>query len=114
MDAATAQVKAKSEDLATTNESLVDAKADLKATQEALAADTAFLADLKERCARTDAEFEERSRTRAEEIVAVGQTIQILTSDEAFDLFSKSMPTANGPSFVQLAANLKRDRMERA
>merc|ERR1719191_1327586 len=63
MDAATAQVKAKSEDLATTNESLATAKQDLKATQEALAADTAFLADLKERCARTDAEFAERSKT---------------------------------------------------
>merc|ERR1719371_35505 len=33
MDAATAQVKAKSEDLATTNENLSNAKEDLKATQ---------------------------------------------------------------------------------
>merc|ERR1719199_1215207 len=95
MNAATQQVKQKSEDLATTNENLANANADAKATSDALAADTAFLVDLKDRCARTDAEFEERSKTRQEEIVAVGETIQILTSDDAFDLFGKSLSTVS-------------------
>jgi len=91
INAATQQVKDKTEDLANTNEALAQSNSDLLLNQDALAADTAFLKDMKERCARTDAEFEERQQTRQDEIVAVGQTIQILTSDEAHDLFGKSM-----------------------
>jgi len=51
INAATEQVKSKSEDLADTNEALAQANADLLDTQNKLGADTAFLADLKTKCA---------------------------------------------------------------
>ena len=50
-------------------------------TEAALAADTEFLANLKAQCASLDKEYEERTKTRTEEIAAVADTIGIL-SDE--------------------------------
>jgi len=112
MDAAKQQVKAKTEELADTSEALAQNKEDLKLTKAALKADTEFLADMKKRCARSDQEFEERSRTRQDEIVAVGQTIQILTSDEAFGLFGKTLP-GKAASFVQVQSRTDRARLTR-
>jgi hypothetical protein len=61
-------------------------------------ADQSFLVDLKERCSVSDKEWEERSKTRALEIAAVGETIKILTDDDAHDLLEGTM------SFLQLSS----------
>merc|ERR1719428_2254220 len=71
--------------------------------------------DLKERCSVSDTEWEERSKTRALEIAAVGETIKILTDEDAHDLFASTM------SFLQLSsmrrtvsrADLKREQASR-
>merc|ERR1719188_1640321 len=63
---------------------------ELADTEEQLAMDQAFLADLKEKCAASDAEFESRMKSRLEEIAAVEDTIAILNSDEAFANFDKT------------------------
>merc|ERR1712232_1104607 len=42
-----------------------------------------------------------RSKTRAEELVALADTIKILNDDDALDLFKKTLPSASA-SFMQV------------
>merc|ERR1719265_2473206 len=63
---------------------------DLEDTRESLSADQKFLMNLKETCQMTDQEFEERTKTRAEEMKAVSEAVAILTSDDAHDTFSST------------------------
>jgi len=104
INSATAMVDSKTQELAETEETNAANKQNLADTKDALAADTTFLADLKQRCANADAEFEERTRARNEEQKAVAETIAFLNSDEAHDLFGKTM------GFSQKAAVNRRSR----
>lgn len=67
--------------------------------------DQAFLADLKKKCAATDAEFDERTKARLQEITAVDDAIRILNSDESFANFDT---TVN--SFFQSSAQESQKR----
>merc|ERR1719310_2592978 len=91
-------IKEKTALLGKTKVQLAEAKEDLEDTTGAMEADQAFLVDLKERCSVSDKEWEERSKTRALEIAAVGETIKILTDDDAHDLFDGTL------SFLQLSS----------
>jgi len=71
---------------------------DLEATKEAKAADETFLAQLEKNCQIVDQEYQERSKIRADEVVALSETIEILTGDDARELFAKSV----GTSFLQV------------
>jgi ABC-type phosphate transport system auxiliary subunit len=62
-----------------------------------LDADQTFLLNLKETCQMTDQEFEERTKTRQEEIQAVSQALAILSSDDAHDTFTSTF------NFVQVS-----------
>merc|ERR1719331_2877978 len=88
--------------LGNTEEKNAQSKEDLEDTQEVLAADTAFLANLKERCANMDSEYEERTKTRQLEIQAVSKALAFLSSDEAHDLFTRTF------NFVQVASSSNR------
>merc|ERR1719464_2602838 len=66
--------------------------------REQVEVDETFLRNLKKKCSETDAEFEARTQSRNEEIVAVQDTIAFLNSDDAFDVFDK---TVNTVSFLQ-------------
>merc|ERR1719407_300798 len=46
--------------------------------------------NLKETCQMTDQEWEERQKSRAEEIKAVSEALAILSSDDAHDTFTKT------------------------
>merc|ERR1719335_323988 len=96
--AAEEQVKMKTEELAATEEKKAQAEQDKADTMEALDADQKYLVNLKEKCALTDKEFEERLKTRQLEMQAVNKAMAILTSDDAMDLFSSTF------SFVQKAS----------
>jgi len=67
---------------AANQKALSDAKENLQLTTEQRAADVEFLRNLKLQCNDLDAQWEARSKTRSEEIVAVSETIQILTEDD--------------------------------
>merc|ERR1719443_1257022 len=82
-----------------TDEKNAQAKTDLEDTEESLAADQKFLANLKEQCAAMDAEWEMRQKTRTEEMEAVAKALEILSGDDAHDLFSKTF------SFMQTSAS---------
>lgn len=91
INAATAMVDSQTQELAQTDEDNAGAKQNLVDTNEALDADTAFLADLKKRCANADAEYEQRCSDRNKEIQAVSETIGILDSDDSHDLMGKTL-----------------------
>merc|ERR1740130_2218593 len=59
---------------------------------------------LKEKCAGTDAEWEERQKTRQLEMEACSKALAVLSSDEAHDLFTKTF----NPAFLQEAENNQR------
>mmetsp|Transcript_79086 Transcript_79086/g.177148 ORF Transcript_79086/g.177148 Transcript_79086/m.177148 type:complete len:738 (-) Transcript_79086:92-2305(-) len=77
---------------------IVNLKEDLEDTKKSLAEDQQFLADLTKGCDTKAAEWEERSKTRAEELKAIAETITILNDDDALDLFKKTLPS---PALLQ-------------
>jgi len=89
--ASQAQIDTKTQELASTDEKLAQSKQDIEDTKNSLSADEKFLMTLKETCQMTDAEFEERQKTRREEIEAVSKALAVLSSDDAHDLFSKTL-----------------------
>merc|ERR1719163_991525 len=91
----------KTQELANTDEKLAQSKQDLEDTRAALSADEKFLMMLKEKCQMTDQEWEERQKTRQEEMAAVSKALAILSSDDAHDLFTKTF----NPALVQTAAS---------
>merc|ERR1719262_1323532 len=84
------QIDAKTDELASTDEKNANSKTDLEETTNTLAEDTKFLADLKDKCANADQEYEERTKTRQLEIGAVSKALEFLSSDEAHALFTKT------------------------
>jgi len=74
-------------------------KNDLHQTTTALEQDTGYSADLERDCADKTREYDEIKRTRAVELVALADTIKVLNSDDALELFKKSLP---GRSLLQL------------
>merc|ERR1719316_1980137 len=72
----------------------VQAKADLEKTQKAVKEDTEFKANLKKTCATKQKEWDERCKLRAQEIEAISDTIEMMNSDDALELFKKTLPSA--------------------
>jgi len=84
---------------------IVEMQEDLTDTEKSLMADKEFLANLEKNCATKTKEWEERSKTRAQELVALADTIKVLNDDDALDLFKKTLPSASA-SFVQTQTGL--------
>merc|ERR1719156_479108 len=91
----------------------VQAKADLEKTTKAVAEDTDFKANLAKNCATKQKEWDERCKLRAQEIEAISDTIELLNSDDALELFKKAIPSAAAASFIQTSATT-RSQMRRA
>merc|ERR1711870_110402 len=83
---------------------IVQLKNDLGEAGQALEEDKKFLADLEKGCATKTAEWEERSKTRAEELLALADTIKVLNDDDALELFKKTLPA---PSLLQIQFSSK-------
>eukprot|EP00811_Abedinium_folium_P010119 NODE_1935_length_2333_cov_4.926111.p1 GENE.NODE_1935_length_2333_cov_4.926111~~NODE_1935_length_2333_cov_4.926111.p1 ORF type:complete len:680 (-),score=249.00 NODE_1935_length_2333_cov_4.926111:208-2247(-) len=80
---------------------IVQMKGDLEDTTESLAENRKFLTDLTKDCAFKAEQYELRVKTRAEELVALTETLEILSGDDALDLFKKTLATPV-ESFLQL------------
>merc|ERR1719502_2013054 len=74
---------------------LAMSKNDLEDTEEALGDNSKMLADLEASCKSKTAEYEERCKSRAQELLALADTIKILNDDDALDLFKKTLPSAS-------------------
>merc|ERR1711933_373140 len=81
---------------------LVTQKEDLDDTTKSLLEDEAFLKDLEKNCKTKEDEWEIRCKVRAEEILAIADTIKLLNGDDALELFKKTLPT---PSLLQLQSS---------
>jgi hypothetical protein len=96
--AASELIDSKKEELATTDEKNAAAKEDLEDTNAAVAADTTFLANLKDKCDSATADYVARSKVRNEEIKAVAEAMDILTGDDAKDLLLKFVQVSSKAS----------------
>merc|ERR1719422_1572957 len=105
-----AQIDAKTQELASTDEKLAESKESLEDTKASLSADEEFLMMLKEKCSTTDAEWEERQKTRQLEMEACSKALAVLSSDDAHDLFTKTF----NPAFVQAESQVRSDRRSKA
>merc|ERR1719498_1496623 len=77
---------------------------DLEDTQEGLAEDKKFLANLGQNCETKKKEWAAYKDLEAQEMVAIADTIKILNSDDALELFKKTLPSASS-SFVQVTTS---------
>jgi peptidoglycan hydrolase CwlO-like protein len=111
VDALTASIENKLKEIGEVGIEVVEMKEDVDDTEKALAADKNFLAELEKGCATKTKEWEERSKTRAEELVALADTIKVLNDDDALDLFKKTLPSASA-SLMQTAITSEAMRMQ--
>jgi len=79
-------------------------QSDQKDTEKGLSEDKKFLRDLDSNCEAQAKEWDERSKTRSEEVLAIADTIKMLNDDSALELFKKTLPAA-GASFVQMSGS---------
>ena len=99
IQAATEAIEMKTEKNGETAVKIVNLKNDLEDAQDALGEDQKFVAELKKGCATAEKDYEERKASRAQEAVAIAETIKILNDDDALDLFKKTLPS---PSLLQM------------
>jgi len=74
---------------------IVEMKEDLDDTGKGLVEDKKFLADLKKNCATKGEEHAANMKLRAEELLALADTIKMLNDDDALELFKKTLPSAS-------------------
>jgi outer membrane murein-binding lipoprotein Lpp len=94
---------------------IVEKKNALDDTEEALAADEKFLADMEANCGKKVKEWEAIEKMRSEEQLALADTIKILNDDDALDLFKKALPSLPQTSFLQIdesAADVRAEALE--
>jgi len=85
-------------------------KTEFEDTSEALTQDSAFLSDLNKNCGVKQELHAKAKDMRAQEILALAETIKVLNDDDALDLFKKTLPSA-GASFLQVQATLAHTRV---
>jgi len=74
---------------------------DMENTKGSLTADERFKLELANGCDKKAQEWEEIKKTRAEELLALAETIRVLNDDDALELFKKRLPSAS-MSLVQV------------
>jgi septal ring factor EnvC (AmiA/AmiB activator) len=114
--ACTAAIEAKTEKNGELAVKIVNLKNDLSDAQEALGDDQVFLAELKKGCAVAQKEYDERVKMRADETMAISETIKILNDDDALDLFKKTLALPQtGTSLLQMRrdVDIRDDALEK-
>merc|ERR1719158_1510601 len=110
MEAQTKQKDAKEAQLAQATADKAQAEQDIEDTKAALSSDQQFLMELKKNCKIADEEYAARTKIRGEELVAIGEVLKMLTSDDARDLFGRSV----GTSFLQIGSVSATDAQQKA
>jgi len=110
IDAMKIQVASKKEQQSTADEDRVQAKQDIKDLNEEVGAAAALAKEVKEKCFGKEKEWEQRQKTRASETEAVVKAIEVLSNDDAKDVFSKTM----NPAFLQLSEGVASEDVRRA
>merc|ERR1719359_574992 len=95
INALTKEIEAKTSQIGELGVSLVTQKEDLDDTSKGLMEDEQFLKDLEKDCDTKDEEWAVRQKIRAEEVLAIADTIKILNDDDALELFKKTLPSSS-------------------
>merc|ERR1719384_1057218 len=98
LNANTGAIESKIERAAEMGLEIVEMKEDLDDSSKTLLEDKKFLSELEKDCGTKEEEWNKRCKIRAEELLAIGDTIKILNDDDALDLFKKTLPS---PSLLQ-------------
>jgi len=104
VDALTAEIEKKLERSGNLGVQIAQMKNDLGDTEEALAADKEFLANMEKNCETKKKEWDVIVKTRGEELAALADTIKILNDDDALELFKKTLPSASSLMQLQVSA----------
>merc|ERR1719183_1145924 len=104
INALTKEIETKTARVGELGVALVSQKEDLDDTTKQLAEDEEFLKNLEKDCKTKDDEWATRQKIRAEELLALADTIKILNDDDALELFKKTLPT---PSLLQLKSSAR-------
>jgi len=107
--ALTATIETKTTQIGDLGVAIVQLKEDLSDTSATYSEDKSFLKQLESSCGTKTQEWEERSKTRAEELVALADTIKVLNDDDALDLFKKALPSS-ASSLMQVAVSASSER----
>merc|ERR1719203_1126549 len=107
----TEAIEAKTTKIGDLGVAIVQIKDGIDDTSESLAEDQAFLKELQKGCDTKAAEWEERKKTRAAELLALAETIKILNDDDALELFKKTLP-APGVGLMQVSVTQATMRKE--
>jgi chromosome segregation ATPase len=97
----TEAIEAKTKKIGDLGVAIVQIKDDIGDTSDSLAEDKVFQKELEKGCDTKAAEWEERKKTRAAELLALAETIKILNDDDALELFKKTLP-APGVGLMQV------------
>jgi len=100
VQAATKMIEAKLGRVGELGVEIAEMKNDLGDTGESLIEDKKFAQDLDKNCAEKQKLFGENVKMRGQEILALQDTIKLLNSDDALELFKKTLPGAS--SFMQV------------
>lgn len=109
VEALTQEIETKLTRIGELGVAIVQMKADLTDTQEALLEDTKFLGDIKKDCSTKAEEFQVIVATRQEELLALADTIKLLNDDDALELFKKTLPGAS--ALLQVGENMAAARV---
>merc|ERR550514_1540718 len=107
IEAATKAIESKLQRVGELGVEIVNLKNDLEETAGSILEDKKFLADLEKNCATKKAEWAVRTKTRADELLAIQETIKILNDDDALELFKKTLPSPKSSSLIQMDASTK-------
>merc|ERR1719210_407820 len=108
MEANTGIIESKMERAAELGLEIVEMKEDLDDTKNALGENKLFMAEVGKSCSTKEEEWNERCKVRADELLAIGETIKILNDDDALDLFKKTLPTTAFLQTKSSTINLRR------
>jgi len=81
-----------------------ESEAELNGLTEQVADDVKYIGELEAAMAQKSEEWKTRSTLRANEVAAISKAIQILSNDDAKDLFKKSLASQGAASFVQVSS----------
>jgi len=107
IDSLRKEISTKTERIGKLTLQLVEDRADLDATQKALDNNTKMYDRLTAESKARREQYDEEKHTRADENIAITDTIQILNDDAAFRLFKKTLPAAGAASFLQMTVSPK-------
>jgi len=93
IQAATDTIEEKTEQSGALAVQIVQLKNERDDADDQLKADTGYSAQLDKDCTQQTAEYAQVKQTRADELLAIADTIKILNDDDVLDLFKKAIPS---------------------